>query len=69
MLVIYTAAPHDKTAEMNSFAYKKNIETFRGNVTIITEVCVIYWLFVQVVKVGDINLDMQQRKEKPVKKA
>lgn len=56
MLVIYTAAPRDKTAEMNSFAYKKNIETWTGNVTVITEV--IYWLFVQVEKVGDINLDM-----------
>lgn len=25
---MYTAAPHDNTAEMNSFAYKKNIETY-----------------------------------------
>lgn len=34
---MYTAAPHDNTAEMNSFAYKKNIETY-DHVTYTTEV-------------------------------
>lgn len=52
---MYTAAPHDNTAEMNSFAYKKNIETYRettAHVTYTTDVCVIYRLFVELENVG-----------------
>lgn len=42
------------TAEMNSFAYKKNIETYRetAHVTYTTDVCVIYRLFVELENVG-----------------
>lgn len=52
---MYTAAPRDNTAEMNSFAYKKNIETHERQLltlTCTTEVCVIYRLFVELENVG-----------------
>lgn len=55
VILNHTAAPHDNTAEMNSFAYKKNIETYRetiAHVTYTTDVCVIYRLFVELENVG-----------------
>lgn len=52
----------------NSFAYKKSIETCTVNVTDVTEVFMVCWLFVQEEKVGDMSLDMQTKQKKTVKK-